>query len=222
MRFDHLIPDEILKSCELDRLDIAVTVTARPCQGRWPRVEIMIDRQTQVIGTVDGELQWHTQGTSENTAVELSIVYHDKTNQDTLVDDQGNILENQCLTLERVTVNGVDLVSTGLIYQFGEYRMDLAPDKLAYYRDNALSTEPSHSLTMWETGVWTVTLPIPVLPALIQRQSRYQPHERWISEDIYQQVYDCIQDIRDLETQLKEKQNADPRISSDQTQAAQD
>lgn len=203
---DHLIPSEILEICGFDRIDLRLDLSGQSCQAQWPCIDVVVDGQLRASTHADPKLCWQDLWTTQRDSLHVKICYHGKTHDHTRVDDQGNIVENQCVTIDRLCVNGVDLVSTGLIYRFGEYRMELADDKLQYYQQHGFDTGPSHSLTMWENGTWEIEIPVPVLPAMIRYQSRYQPHEKWMDEDIYQQVHRCVLDIQELERKIKEKQ----------------
>ena len=95
----------------------------------------------------------------------------------------------------RVIVNGVDLVRTNLIYRVGTYTMHLSPHKQQYFIDRGINVEPSHSLSMYENGVWSIQLGVPVLSFLSQKQQSVELAEQQdtqiILEEIYQKILVC-------------------------------
>ena len=177
-------------------IKIQLALTGNAAQGRWPCVRINMNQQPVDNFTVIGTKQVEYELTVEQESFELEIVYYNKTDQDTVVNSQGKIIENQSITVNEVTVNDVDLVKTNLIYRdIGCYNMMLSESKKQYFLDHGINTGPSHSMGMFENGTWTIRLGMPVLSFLSKKQQHTELAEqqdtRPILEEIYQKIQNC-------------------------------
>jgi hypothetical protein len=139
-----------------------------------------------VIGTQQVEYEFDV----DQDYCTLDIVYYNKTDLDTVVDSQGQITENQNVTVNHVIVNKVDLVRTNLIYRdIGSYTMCLPTHKQQYFIDHGISIAPSHSLSMYENGTWSIKLGVPVLRFLSQIQQYTEIAEQQDTQSILEEIY---------------------------------
>jgi len=177
-------------------IKLQLVLTGNSAQGRWPCVKINVNQQTvddfYVIGTKQVEYEFNV----DQEHCVLDIVYYNKTDLDTVIDSQGQIIENQNITVNGVIVNGVDLVKTNLIYRnIGAYTMLLDPHKQQYFLDHGLDFGPSHSLSMYENGIWSIKLGMPVLSFLSHLQQNNEIVEQQdiqpVLEEIYQKTLVC-------------------------------
>jgi len=202
-----LIPQEILDYCDFTRFDLSLRVTGFPVRDRWPKIKVAVNRQILWDSEIQGTAEFREHLRIQDPTAEIVITYHGKRPDDTLVDDQGNILQNQHLNIDALCINGVDLVKTQTIYTLGHYHMHLSPEKKRFFLENGHSIEPTHSLDMFENGEWRLSIEMPALSTFIKKKSFYQQHERWIRDDIYQDIFDRIQSIKQLQKQLEEVKN---------------
>jgi hypothetical protein len=112
---DHLLPEGITDYCRFDRFDFQIELSSTSAEGRWPTVNVWIDGKLAHSSKV---IKQHLYTYSEILdmsldAKVLEIEYAGKTNEDTTTDADGEILENQSLTINQLIVNGIDL---NLIY----------------------------------------------------------------------------------------------------------
>ena len=201
---DFLIPGEILDLCELDKFDLLITIESTPANGQYPFLKIKINDnvifndQSQPTTIVQHQL-------ITADPVQLSIEYYGRTDNETVLNNDGAILENQHLTITKVIINGVDIVANNIIYNFGNYRKNLSNSQKQYYLEHGIETEPTHSLSMYENGIWILNFEMPVLTQFVKIKSFVEKHENPWVKNINYKIYDTINIIRSLEKQIKNK-----------------
>jgi hypothetical protein len=128
-------------------------------------------------------------------------VLYDKGNQDTVVNDQGQIVENQSLSIVSVVANGVDLVKTNIIHKgIGRYSMNLNKEKHKYFVEHNINVEPTTGLDMFENGVWHIDLELPVLSFISGVHDVVEPWERVQVEQLVNTLYQQYLHCKDLES----------------------
>ena len=206
----QLIPPTILNQLNFNKLDLQLVVVGIAVQDRWPCLRVIVDQKiVDDIAVIDTQtLNYSVVVDSAKQSCTLDIVYYNKTNQDTVVNNQGQILENQSVTIAQLTVNGVDLVKTRLIYSnIGAYTMNLSQQKQQYFLENNINIEPSHNLSMFENGTWTIKLGLPVLSFLSQKQQQVEIAEQQDIEPILEQIYQKVLHCKTLlESQVNVQQ----------------
>jgi hypothetical protein len=204
---DHLLPEGITDYCRFDRFDFQLELSSTSAEGRWPTVNVWIDGKLAHSSKV---IKQHEYTYSEILdmsldAKVLEIEYADKTNQDTTTDADGEILENQSLTIKQLIVNGIDLIQNQTLYRLGDYTMYLPPEKRAYYIEHGYSVEPTHSLTMFENGKWRITMPLPITTNIVKLKAVQELHEKWPDPELLNAIVDTVNNIRRLEKLIKEQ-----------------
>ena len=200
-QFDHLIPQHIIQKMILNSVELELVLKASPAGGIWPRVKVSVNSQVLFDGTViEKQTITHSNKHDPGTEVRLSIEYLDKTDQHTLVDDQGQLIENQSVLIESIKLNDVDLVQTNLIYNFGKYFYNLSETKKQYFKTQRHETEFSHSLHMCENGSWILDLKVPILPELIKHKALHEKHEIWPDDKFMNDMYNTIKRVEDYLT----------------------
>lgn len=204
---DHLLPDGIIDYCRFDRFDFKLAFISTPAAGRWPTVKIWLDGVELASATVEGSWEYSYTETLDMDLSNkvLEIEYVGKTENDTITDDTGAIVENQSLIVKEVTVNGIDIIDNQTIYRFGNYTMDLPPEKRAYYIEHGYSVEPTHSLDMFENGHWRMTFPLPITTNIVKLKATQELHEKWPDPDLLNAIVDTVNNIRRLEQKLQEQ-----------------
>lgn len=141
------------------------------------------------------DINYTGQTTSAQSNVTIKILYYNKLDNDTVVDDNGVIIENQSVSINQFKINNVDIIKTGLIHTLGNCQMQLSPAKLEYFTNNNISTEPTTNTYMSENSVWTINLELPIL-SFFTKKFDYQ--ELWektniteLTNDIYERFLIC-------------------------------
>jgi len=199
-KLDFLIPPGILSLIDEDKLELAISLSATSARGVWPRARIWLDdviiddQQINKHATINYKLPKKLKDT-----VILKIEYLDKTSDHTVVDESGQIIENQSLNIDSLFINNVDVVKTQIIYKLGVYTRILSESTLQYFRDHGIDYGPSHSLTMTENGSWDINLTFPVTKQIIELTAIRKKHELWLDDDILSEINDTINQIRNAQ-----------------------
>lgn len=201
------VPEDVLDLLQLDKFDLQLQLRGSACQSRFPMVDILVDDAVIFSGTVKNETITFSSKMADCTNVKVDIRYKEKLPTDTEVDDQGNITENQTVHLEEIVINNVKLIESKVIYQLGQYEMFLEPEKKEYYIAHGLDIGPNHSLEMAENGVWSLTIPMPVLSGLCKIVSQTELLEEWDKYSLINRMYEKIKNIRILEKKINEIEN---------------
>jgi hypothetical protein len=126
-----------------------------------------------------------------------------------VLDAQGQIAENQSVTIVSVVANGVDLVKTNIIHKgLGSYSMQLSAEKHKYFVDHNINVESTTSLDMFENGVWHIDLSLPILSFISGLQDVVEPWERIHVGELVNTLYQQYQICKDLESHNDLKSSA--------------
>lgn len=189
----------------LDLIDVCVVVQGVECQQRWPKLKVSVDSHDVYCGTIAGmqKIKHQCRATPNQQTCVIDIEYMDKSDSDTQVDSQGNILSNQSVLLVELWINGVDIIKSGLIHQnIGQYTMNLSAQKQQYFVDHNIDIRSTTNTHMFENGRWQIELALPLLTTLTSKHNFVEPWEKVdltsIVDDLYQQLKVC----QNLEHQL--------------------
>lgn len=196
---DFLIPVTILHRMQLDQFDFVLNLSARSCNGCWPSVRVKVENKIVFDGTVieNQQVRYNSKVNNANE-INVCISYYNKKDTDTIVDSTGQIIENQSLEITELTVNGIDLVKTQIIYNLGMFYQDLLPAKQQYFIDHGFDIGPSHTLLMCENGDWRLKFQVPIMQHFVRYKASQAPSERWPNPELLLEMYELIQDIRRL------------------------
>jgi hypothetical protein len=198
-QFDYLIPDHIVPKMNLDLVQIQVNLIATPANGHWPSAQILIDDLLIWTGNIiEKQCIDYVRNDIQGKNLSLKIEFLNKIPDHTKVDIDGKIIENTSITIDSLLVNQVDIVKCNLIYQLGNYQMSLDDEKQQYYIDHGFNVGPSHSLGMYENGIWLLNFDLPVLPNLCSLMTRHAQHEKWPDEYLMNTIYDGILKVENL------------------------
>jgi hypothetical protein len=217
---DQLIPTKILACLNSNHIEFRLVLQGYASQGRWPCVKISIDHCVVFQGAVENlsDQTFVLTAESNQTQCVLEIEYINKTEQDTVVDDQGNILENQHIVIKHLFANNVDIVNNQLIHQgFGQYSMKLSQEKIDYFLKNGYSIKDSTTLEMFENGTWTLIFGLPILNFLTLKQQVYT--NQWEQVDIYSLLQELHQRMLICE-QLEKISSKQNQNTSEQQRSA--
>ena len=196
---DRLIPNQILNLMKLKRFDFELSLSATPCNDRWPMVKVTIDKEVVFDGTIVNH-QWVSyRNEFDNISnLEVLIEYYNKQDYDTTVDSAGQIVENQSVTITELTINEIRLVKTQIIYKLGMFYQNLSTAKQQYFVDHGIDTGPSHTLCLYENGMWVLKFQLPVMQQFVKFKSSQAPSEQWPNPGLLSEIHTLIQDIRRL------------------------
>ena len=197
---DFLIPEQILRKINSNNLEVQIKFRATAAQARWPWVRVWLNSQLIANQPMVSDNSVTFSSDMVDSQAQLKIEYYGKTNNDTITDATGQIVENQSLEIKQITVNGVDIVANNLYTSLGSYHMYLDDQKREYYLTHGYSTGPSHSLHMFENGHWQLEFDLPVLSNLVQLKTQQQAHEKWPDPELLLEIYSTINTIKELET----------------------
>ena len=201
---DFLIPDSILALINENQIDLKIGLRPESAKNSWPSVRIFINNQIVKDQLIDQPTVIdHSLSNSNTDALELKIEYYGKTDRDTVTNDLGEIIENQSVTIESFTVNGIDLIKNHAIYRLGHYTKILSETTLQYFKDHGIDYGPSHSLYMSENGHWSLSFRLPITKFLIELIAIKKPHESNLTDSYLLEIHNTVGRIRQLEKRKK-------------------
>lgn len=197
---DNLIPKQILDACEFDRCKVYLELTATSARNEWPTVRFKVANVIVYQGPVEGSRIIEYDSRLSIKECQFDLEYYGKENKHTVV-DQGQLVENQAVTISKFEINDIDIIKTNLIYSLGNYQMKLSPEKTAYFVEHNIPTGPSHSLYMSENGNWILNVTMPLVTHFVRCKTYYEPHaELWPDIKLLNDIYNTVNNIRRLES----------------------
>ena len=190
----------------LERIDISVVVEGVAVQQRHPHIAITVDSTIVFDGAVidTQQFDYHSTAVAGQTMCVIDIEYYNKSDNDTIVDDQGNIIANQSILIKEIWINGVDIIKTGAIHQnIGHYTMTLPVHKYQYFVDNGISTSPTTNTHMFENGVWHLELDLPLLSTLTAKHNFVEPWEQFDVSTLVGSIATQLELCKTLEKEIK-------------------
>jgi hypothetical protein len=191
---DHMIPSHIIDMMDLNSFEFSLILDSTSANGAHPRVSVKVDDVTiydDVVGT--NPITFSTKSSMHESNVE--IFYYNKTQSDTVVGPNGEILEDQSVTIKSMTVNGVDIVSSGIIYNLGHFHPKLSAEKQQFYKTNGIDAGPSHTLNLHDNGHWELKFKFPVITNFVKLKAFQETHEKWPDNELLNAIYDTISRI---------------------------
>jgi hypothetical protein len=174
--FNNWIPADILKIMPGNQVNLELELHAHDCQRRWPNVQVLLGTNLIYNGPViDSQLITASINITD-PSTELIVVMYGKTEQDTVVGTDGNILQNQSLHISKLVLNGVDIIKNNFVYK-GSFKMVLSAEKTEFFRNNNISTQTA-DYNFYENGTWTLPLELPILTGLVRSVSTTEAYEK--------------------------------------------
>lgn len=187
-KLDNLLSTEIKKKLYRKNFDLILQLSAKDCDGRWPKCKVLIN--DKII--FDGEVQKNTdilfkdEFDIDDSILILTIDRYGKTDNDTKIDKNGNIIDNQMVKITKLLLNEIDIMKNNLIYQ-GKFIMNLSNTQLKYFTKNNLPIE-NHDYHFYENGVWTLQIGLPVLTYIINTRKKIETFEKISYTDIMTKI----------------------------------
>jgi hypothetical protein len=203
MNLDFLIPEHILAQCKLSHFTLNIGLQGISAQNRYPNVRIKVNNTVIYDAPTVDYVEIPFECLHNVDKHRVTIEYHSKTNNDTVVDSQGHIVENQHVKIVKMVVNTVDIIPSQIIYNLGNYTKNLTDDQKEYYLRHGYDVGPTHSLEMYENGQWTLDFNMPILPEFIKLKKTHVKHEQPWFDNLNQRIYDTINNIREIEKKIK-------------------
>jgi hypothetical protein len=196
----------------LDLIDICVVVQGFECLQRWPKIKISVDNHIVYCDQVVGlqKINYKCNASRDQKKCVIKIDYFDKTDLDTDVDLQGNIVSNQSVSINELWINGVDIIKTRAIHQnIGNYTMTLSPQKYQHFVNHGINVDPTTSTHMFENGQWYVELELPLLSTLTAKHNFTEAWEKVNLTSIVDSLYQQLKICQDLEKNNQQETNSD-------------
>jgi len=197
----NLIPTELLPSLREDRFNISIKLQGLPYKTIWPKVRILLNSTTLIDTKVENEFKFEYQTTVETAQhYDLELILYNKLDKFTTVDTNGSITENMGVEIKSIVINDIDIVSNNLISNLGEFTPHLSKSKIEFFTKNNIFFGPSKTLGIFENGVWKMSFEAPIVSYLNKFSAFYEKHAIWPNNVLLQEIYDTINNIRDLES----------------------
>jgi hypothetical protein len=208
MNLDYLIPSEILTLISDQEITVELTLQGSPCQDRWPRAQLLVDNTVVFDDLIKENTVITHKGFTSGEGCKMSLIYLDKTDVDTIVDENGTIEQNQRIEIVKWVINNMDIVKNNVIHSgIGCYTPNLSPEKYKYFIEHNHSVLPTTSLDMAENGEWNLDIKTPVSAFLLDKLHGEIPlHQQFDLESIIVDVYETALVCENL-TKIKEHQN---------------
>jgi hypothetical protein len=203
MNLDFLIPEDIFAQCKLNHFNLKIGLQGNPAQSRYPNVRVTVNDTVIYDAPIVDYVEVPFDAVEDSTDYQVLIEYHSKTNNDTVVDNQGHIVENQHVKIVKMVVNEVDIIPSQIIYNLGNYTKNLTKEQREYYLEHGYDVGPTHSLELYENGQWTLDFKMPVLPEFIKLKKTHIKHESPWVDNITHKIYDTINNIRTIQKKIK-------------------
>lgn len=176
--FKNLLSTEIRKKLSAKSLNLIITLSAKDCDQRWPMCRISVDDElifdSKIVSTQ--HIEFSKRFKDDVTISSLKIEMYGKTDKDTKIDSNGNIIDNQMMQIADLKLNGVDILKNNLIYR-GKFIMKLDDNKITLFKNNNIPTE-NHDYHFYENGVWTLQIGLPVLTYIINSIKQTETFEK--------------------------------------------
>jgi hypothetical protein len=199
-QLDYLIPKSIMKMMNLDRFDFELKIDTTSANNDWPMIKILVDSEVVFDEQIESSRVIKYQGNCvDKEFILLDIEFYGKNENHTVVDENGNIIENQGCVIKSLKINDVDVVSTQIIYNLGHYYFYLSEQKRQYFEKHGYATDRSHSLSMFENGTWKMKLKTPILTELVKYKAFYEAHEQWPDDKFMRLMYNNIIELENLD-----------------------
>jgi hypothetical protein len=184
------LPTEVLEIMPGNTVELDLELAACECQGKWPTVEIWLGNNQVYNGPIIKSKIIKTRLELLENLTSLKIIMYGKTDKDTLVDNYGNIIQNQSLHLCKLLLNGVDVIKNKFVYK-GIFKMLLSEQKTRFFEDNNIATEVT-DYNFYENGTWTLLLQLPILTGIVKTVATTEMYEKIDYSDSMSDIIDKI------------------------------
>jgi hypothetical protein len=173
---DNLLPAEILTRTQSKVVDLELVLVGEDCNGSWPKCNVKINDIKIFEGTVVKQqiIKYLNEFVTESS-ISISINRYGKTESDTIINQKGDILSNQKLSIDKFKLNNIDLIKNNFIYN-AEYVMDLPQKKLEYFVKHNIDTK-NKDYHFYENGCWSLTMGLPILTYIINATKKLEAYE---------------------------------------------
>lgn len=148
---------------------VTVALVGSPANSRYPQVRLLVNGTVIWSGSVNEKtvLTFPSLYVVENF-FNLQIEYYGKTDNDTVIKDD-KIAENQSVRINGITINDVNIVGYDLMaYSSTDY--SLTDSQQAAYNSNGFQWKNVKTDTLWDNGIWKLSLDKPVIASLIRQK----------------------------------------------------
>lgn len=121
-----------------NQIQIQILLSGQASRNNCPEVDLLLNQVLLFSGAVSGVQSFVFDVETDRHLNSLEIVHKNKTNQDTVVDSQGVIVEDRSVELKKLTINGQQVKDTVLYNSpfFVEWPENIIED----YKNQGLET----------------------------------------------------------------------------------
>lgn len=119
------------------QLTIQIELFGNPSKGHYPSASISINNVEYFNGCVENSKLLDFNIVTDSNTGQIDICHFGKTNHDTVVDDQGRIVEDLSLELKSISINGIKVKDT-ILYSSCFY-VDFPDNILQEYHQQGIS-----------------------------------------------------------------------------------
>lgn len=148
---------------------LSVNLSGSPASNNYPQVKLSINNTVIWTGAVKEQtvLDFPSLFVAEHY-FNLQLEYFGKTDNDTVVKDN-KIVENQSVCINGISINDVEIVGHDLT-AFSNTDYSLTESQQSAYNSNGFRWKSVKTDTLWDNGIWKLSLDKPVIASLIRQK----------------------------------------------------
>jgi hypothetical protein len=147
-----------------------ISLTGTPANGNYPKIKISIDGQLVWSGQViDAASLKFTSIVAVAPCIDFEIQYYNKLDNDTVVNKDGTIIENQSVKINSLEINNL-LISGNQLMEYSSTNYMLTDGQKDAYNSNNFPWEGVKTDTLWNNGTWQIKLQRPVIANLTKQK----------------------------------------------------
>lgn len=163
------IPEVMSLMQEDSVYNITIKLTGTPADNRYPAIRLFVSDCMIWTGTVDvTELNFPSLPVYD-PLFRLKIEYYNKTSNDTIVGANGEIISNQSVKIDQLTINDIELSGNQLI-EISSTDYQLTDSQQQAYNNNGFPWKSVKTDTLWDNGTWHADIERPIIAGLIKQK----------------------------------------------------
>ena len=148
---------------------LLVNLSGSPASNNYPQARLSVNNTVIWTGAVKEQtvLDFPSLFVAEH-CFNLQLEYFGKTDNDTVVKDN-KIVENQSVCINGIGINDVEIGGHDLI-AFSNTDYSLTESQQSAYNSNGFHWKSVKTDTLWDNGIWKLSLDKPVIASLIRQK----------------------------------------------------
>lgn len=172
MRIIDSLPEVLdILAHEPDQFTIEFSLTGFPAQQRYPIVKIIVNDKELWHDVIQGNQRLTFDNLDvQESFIQIDIHYLGKTENDTVMIDS-KMIENQHVKICYIKINGITISGNELI-DISSTDYDLRDNQKRSYSEINAAWSKVKTDTLYDNGVWSISLNRPIVTNLIKYQQR--------------------------------------------------